>query len=122
MQIIKNLLSNAFKFTSSGGITVKMGIPEKTEKFITSALNSSKPFFIAVEDTGVGIPKTKVATIFEAFHQVDGSISRKFGGTGLGLSISKQLIRVLGGEIHVNSTEGVGSVFTIYLPVEPENP
>jgi signal transduction histidine kinase len=118
MQIIKNLLSNAFKFTNTGGIKVNFGIPAAETTFIHSALNSGNSFYISVEDSGVGIPKNKADAIFEAFHQADGSISRKFGGTGLGLSISKQLVQVLGGEIHLESTEGKGSVFTVYLPVD----
>jgi len=120
MQIIKNLLSNAFKFTRSGGITVNMGIPSGEVKYIKPELNNENTYFISVKDSGVGIPQGKVDAIFEAFQQADGSISRKFGGTGLGLSISKQLTRVLGGEIHVKSTEGVGSIFTIYLPLDKD--
>jgi PAS domain S-box-containing protein len=118
MQVIKNLLSNAFKFTSSGGIKVNFGMPAEGTLFVNAELNISNTCYISVEDSGVGIPKGKAEAIFEAFQQADGSISRKFGGTGLGLSISKQLIQVLGGEIHVESTEGVGSVFTVYLPVD----
>lgn len=118
MQVIKNLLSNAFKFTSKGGIKVEFGIPEKDVNFANPKLNNKNTCFIAVEDTGVGIPKDKVDAIFEAFQQADGSISRKFGGTGLGLSISKQIIQVFGGEMIVTSTEGVGSVFTVYLPLD----
>ncbi len=118
MQILKNLLSNAFKFTSTGGIKVNFGIPADETTFINSELNSGNSFYISVEDTGVGIPKNKADAIFDAFQQADGSISRKFGGTGLGLSISKQLVQVLGGEIHLESTEGKGSVFTVYLPVD----
>ncbi|MBN2636637.1 MAG: response regulator [Prolixibacteraceae bacterium] len=118
MQVIKNLLSNAFKFTSKGGIKVEFGIPEKEVNFANSKLNNKNTCFIAVEDTGVGIPQDKVDAIFEAFQQADGSISRKFGGTGLGLSISKQIIQVFGGEMIVTSTEGVGSVFTVYLPLD----
>ena len=121
MQIIKNLLSNAFKFTSSGNIKVVMGIPPAETKFINPGLNNKNTYFISVQDSGVGIHQTKVDEIFEAFQQADGSTSRKFGGTGLGLSISKQLTRVLGGEIHVDSTEGIGSVFTVYLPLKQEN-
>lgn len=120
MQIIKNLLSNAFKFTRTGGITVHFGIPDSVVEFNNPQLNNTNAFFIAVEDTGVGIPQGKVEAIFDAFQQADGSISRKFGGTGLGLSISKQLTQVLGGEIHVKSNEGVGSVFTVYLPLDKE--
>lgn len=118
MQILKNLLSNAFKFTGSGTVKVKFGMPGTDAPFRKNNLNSENTCFISVEDSGVGIPKNKLEAIFEAFQQADGSISRKYGGTGLGLSISKQLIHVLGGEIHVRSTEGVGSVFTIYLPLK----
>lgn len=118
MQIMKNLLSNAFKFTNSGGIKVTAGIPDGNTKFTQPELNSNNSCYISVQDTGVGIPQNKLEAIFEAFKQADGSISRKFGGTGLGLSISRQLIRALGGEIQVTSKEGVGSVFTIFLPTD----
>jgi PAS domain S-box-containing protein len=118
MQIIKNLLSNAFKFTNSGGVKVNMGMTPANVELLNPDLKPENTFFIAVEDTGVGIPQAKVDDIFEAFQQADGSISRKYGGTGLGLSISKQLTRVLGGEIHVKSTEEKGSVFTVYLPLD----
>jgi PAS domain S-box-containing protein len=118
LQIIKNLLSNAFKFTSTGGIKVNMGITSPEIVLLNSELKNNNTFYISVEDTGIGIPKSKLNAIFEAFHQADGSISRKYGGTGLGLSISKQLTQVLGGEIHVKSTENEGSVFTLYLPLD----
>ncbi|MDO8953119.1 MAG: ATP-binding protein, partial [Draconibacterium sp.] len=118
LQIIKNLLSNAFKFTSSGGIKVNMGLTSSEVKLLNAELNSSNTCYISVEDSGIGIPKSKLNAIFEAFHQADGSISRKYGGTGLGLSISKQLTQVLGGEIHVKSIENEGSVFTLYLPLD----
>lgn len=118
MQVIKNLLSNAFKFTANGGVKVNLGITPSAKKLVNPELDQSKTCFIAVEDSGIGIPAGKVNEIFEAFQQADGSISRKYGGTGLGLSISKQLSRALGGEIHVESTEGRGSVFTVYLPLD----
>ncbi len=120
MQIIKNLLSNALKFTSAGSIKVSFGLPGQSVLFINPELTQNNTFYVSVEDTGVGIPKEKVNGIFEAFQQADGSISRKFGGTGLGLSISKQLVQVMGGEIHVESAEGAGSVFTVYLPLDKE--
>ncbi|HZL10652.1 MAG TPA: response regulator [Prolixibacteraceae bacterium] len=116
MQILKNLLSNAFKFTSSGSISVDFMSTPQGVKLKTSGLNSDNTCCIRVSDTGVGIPAEKLEAIFEAFQQADGSISRKFGGTGLGLSISKELIRMLGGEIQLESKVNTGSSFFIYLP------
>lgn len=121
MQVVKNLLSNAFKFTSSGTIAVDfMPATEKT-KFRSQKLKPENTCCIKVSDTGVGIPEEKMEAIFEAFQQADGSISRKFGGTGLGLSISRELIKMLGGEIQLESQVNVGSTFYIYIPVEQQN-
>ena len=105
-QILRNLVSNALKFTEKGEVSVRV--------FMASAGQIS----FAVRDTGVGIPPNQQEVIFEAFRQADGSIHRKFGGTGLGLSISKDLARLLGGTIVVHSALGEGSVFTLTLPVE----
>lgn len=118
MQILKNLLSNAFKFTNSGRISVDFMTTAPEIELRNRSLNSSNTCCIRVSDTGVGIPAEKLEAIFEAFQQADGSISRKFGGTGLGLSISRELIKMLGGEIQLESMVNSGSSFYIYLPVD----
>lgn len=117
-QILKNLISNALKFTSEGGITVKMCLTDKKTKINRSGLNVDESMTISVLDTGIGIKPENLNKIFEAFQQEDGTTSRKFGGTGLGLSISMQLARLLGGEIQVESEVGKGSIFSFYLPLE----
>ena len=104
-QVLKNLLSNAFKFTKEGSVTLKV-----------SQENDNLTF--AVKDSGIGIPKDKLGLIFEAFKQVDGSISREFGGTGLGLSISKQIVDAMGGEIVVTSVYGEGTTFSVTVPLK----
>ncbi|QOY34272.1 response regulator [Anaerobacillus isosaccharinicus] len=106
-QILKNLLSNAFKFTNEGKVIfqIKPGNKESIFKMVFSVI-----------DTGIGIPQNKHEIIFEAFSQVDGTTSRKFGGTGLGLSISRELSQLLCGYIEVTSEEGIGSTFSLYLP------
>ncbi|MCW3127454.1 MAG: histidine kinase [Bacteroidetes bacterium] len=105
-QIVKNLMSNAIKFTSKGSISVI--IQKSDEEHIA----------ISVKDTGIGVAPDKQMAIFEAFHQGDGSTSRKYGGTGLGLSISRELSRLLGGQIKLTSKVGEGSTFTLIVPVE----
>ena len=117
MQILRNLLSNAFKFTNSGSISVDFMLTAPDTELRNRRLNSGNSCCIRVSDTGVGIPAEKLEAIFEAFQQADGSISRKFGGTGLGLSISRELIKMLGGEIQLESTVNSGSSFYIYVPV-----
>ena len=104
-QILKNLLSNALKFTSKGRVTLRV------------FAHGADAVSFAVIDTGIGIAPHQREIIFEAFRQADGSTHRRYGGTGLGLSISRDLSRLLGGDIDVQSTPGEGSVFTLTLPV-----
>lgn len=106
-QVVKNLLSNAFKFTPADG-SIRLG-------FHLSP--SDEKLLISVSDTGIGIPKEKQQLIFEAFQQADGSTSRKYGGTGLGLSISLELMKLLAGTIAVQSEANKGSVFTLEVPL-----
>jgi CheY-like chemotaxis protein len=107
-QILRNLLSNAVKFTETGGVTLS----------ISNGIGRTGVATVefAVRDTGIGIPSDRLGLIFEAFQQADGTTSRRFGGTGLGLSISREIGRLLGGEIAVESSVGVGSTFTLRLP------
>ncbi len=115
-QILKNLLSNAFKFTEQGHVTLSAFLPGKDEDLSKSGLTAGDAVAIAVSDTGIGIPEEKQRLIFEAFQQADGTTSRKYGGTGLGLSISRELAKLLGGEIKLESRAGEGSTFTIFIP------
>jgi CheY-like chemotaxis protein len=114
-QILRNLLSNAVKFTSLGD--VKLTIAQAGEvEFAGPLRGASDVVAFAVSDTGVGIAKQKLGTIFDAFTQADGTTSRRYGGTGLGLSISRDIARLLGGEIRASSRLTKGSTFTLYLP------
>jgi CheY-like chemotaxis protein len=116
-QIIKNLLSNAFKFTHVGNVTISIGPAIEGWSGEAEELErSERVIAFKVSDTGIGISAEKQQIIFEAFQQADGSTSRKYGGTGLGLAISRELSKLLGGEIKLVSAPGAGSVFTLYLP------
>jgi len=118
IQILKNLLSNAIKFTEDGKVTLRVSKPDSKIKFNSDNLEHNRSIAISVIDSGIGIAKEKLKVIFESFQQEDGSTSRRYGGTGLGLTISRELAKLLGGEIQVESITGKGSTFTLYLPVE----
>ncbi|MED4452104.1 CHASE3 domain-containing protein [Metabacillus fastidiosus] len=120
-QIIKNLLSNAFKFTETGSVSVS--IRQVEENIISQSLRIYGAEYwleINVKDTGIGIPKEKQKLVFEAFQQAEGTTVRKYGGTGLGLSICREFTKLLGGKIVLQSEEGEGSIFTLYIPSLPD--
>ncbi|QOS98326.1 response regulator [Brevibacterium sp. JNUCC-42] len=117
-QILRNLLSNAFKFTKEGSVTLQI---KKADPLLVNIIMPWEAYAdyyleISVTDTGIGIAEDKREHIFEAFHQADGATSRKYGGTGLGLSICREFARLLGGCITLESKEGCGSTFTLYIP------
>ncbi|UXI66527.1 HAMP domain-containing protein [Tahibacter amnicola] len=123
LQVLKNLLSNAFKFTDQGTIEFDVSLA-KSGWSPDHPVLSRVPTVVAfsVSDSGIGIPPEKQRIIFEAFQQADAGTSRKYGGTGLGLAISRELANLLGGEIRLQSAVGIGSTFTLYLPLNYVGP
>ncbi len=117
-QILKNLTSNAVKFTNKGQVTLSLYKPNFNTMLEYNNLDIKNTIAISVNDTGIGIAKDKLNEIFNAFQQEDGATSRKYGGTGLGLSISTELAHLLGGRITVESIQGKGSIFTLCLPLQ----
>ncbi len=115
-QIVKNLLSNAVKFTNHGQVTLRIAPGHRNIPASSPGLPVETMLAISVTDSGIGIAADRRQVIFEAFQQADGSTSRKYGGTGLGLSISRELAKVLGGDLEVESMPGKGSTFTLHIP------
>ncbi|RME01428.1 MAG: GAF domain-containing protein, partial [Deltaproteobacteria bacterium] len=107
-QILTNLLDNAVKFTEQGIVTVRVDFDPQEERLC-----------LEVTDTGIGIEATHLETIFDAFRQVDGTTTRKYGGSGLGLAITRELVQLMKGTIEARSRPGEGSTFTITIPVRP---
>jgi PAS domain S-box-containing protein len=112
VQVLTNLLDNAVKFTETGGVQVSVTCVPTVPGRVDVGF--------VVEDTGIGVSEEHLAGLFESFSQADPSITRKYGGTGLGLAISKQLVDLMGGTVTVHSTPGVGSTFSVVLPLAVE--
>ncbi len=110
-QVLTNLLDNAVKFTEHGWVAVRVALDQETGA-------SRATLRVDVADSGIGVNPADLASLFEAFHQVDTSITRKYGGAGLGLSLSQELVQLLGGSLGVESAPGLGSTFTARLPLE----
>ena len=125
IQIITNLLSNAFKFTEKGSVNLIVQSYSRGEK-ITNSLDETinlayDALCFRIEDTGIGIAQEHRDRVFQAFQQADGTTSRKYGGTGLGLTITQHLVELMGGDIYFHSELSKGSTFSVYLPLKSVN-
>ncbi|MBV9774736.1 MAG: hypothetical protein JO040_12340 [Gemmatimonadetes bacterium] len=119
-QVLVNLLSNAVKFTPPGGeVQVACSVTERADPEAHLA-SGGEWLRVDVRDTGIGIPRERLASVFEPFVQVESGYTRESGGTGLGLTISRQLARLMGGDLTARSRSGEGSCFTLWLPLAPE--
>jgi CheY-like chemotaxis protein/two-component sensor histidine kinase len=116
-QILLNLVANAIKFTELGEVVIKVRLIEQRD---SAADDNQVVLEFSVRDTGIGMTEEQISHLFQPFSQADSSISRKYGGTGLGLTISQRLVKMMGGEIHVQSQIGVGSVFTCIIALEQQ--
>ena len=117
-QVLGNLLSNAVKFTERGNVVLRVGVAPGEQGTGLAVPGGGTVLEFSVADTGIGIAPENLTTIFGAFQQGDGTLSRRYGGTGLGLSIAREVGALLGGEIAAESELGRGSTFTLYLPCE----
>jgi signal transduction histidine kinase len=106
-RILVSLLRNAYKFTPRGHVDAGVELSGDRVQF-------------RVADTGIGIPPEAHALVFEAFRQVDGSVTRRYGGSGLGLALARRMSRLLGGDVELESSPGAGATFTVSLPLEYE--
>ncbi len=109
-QCLMNLVDNAIKFTDQGCVRIRCGLDPRSADCVA----------FEIEDTGIGIPEREQARIYDAFTQVDGSHTRKYGGTGLGLTITRQLCELLYGQLCITSREGSGTTFTLSIPIKPK--
>ena len=110
-QVLTNLLENAVKFTENGRVDLSVDVADSEEDVVDVRFE--------VSDTGIGIAEDQMSHLFDSFTQADPSITRRYGGTGLGLAISRELVELMGGSISARSTPGVGSTFTVTLPLVP---
>ncbi len=117
-QVLGNLVANAVKFTERGHVMLRVGRDPRTPRTAERTPDGGEVLAFSVADTGIGIAPENLTTIFGAFQQGDGTLSRRYGGTGLGLSIAREVGALLGGEITAESELGQGSTFTLYLPGE----